>query len=56
MKTIMIPVDEQTHYAIEGHPINVDKIIQGDLRTETRIINGENQTYQHTDGQILYDS
>lgn len=41
---------------IEGHPIGVNKIIQGNLQTKTRIINGETQIYQMNNGQLLWDS
>ena len=41
---------------IEGHPLNVRKIIQGDLREKTWEVNGETYTSARTDGTLLYDS
>ena len=49
---------DQTRDLIEGHPINVRKIIQGDLRTRTILVNGTEQEISvgAGDGVLLYDS
>ena len=40
---------------IEGHPLGVSKIIQGDLREITFEVEGATHTVQKTDGTLLYD-
>jgi len=40
---------------VEGHPIGISKIIKGDLREKTWIVNGETYINKNTDGTILYD-
>lgn len=40
---------------IEGHPIGIDKIILGDLREKSWVVNGENHINKNNDGSILYD-
>lgn len=40
---------------IEGHPLGVKKIIKGDLRKKTWIVDGVVHTHQETDGILLYD-
>lgn len=54
--TLMMPRGEGTRDLIEGHPIGVSKIIQGDLREKTWVVNGQTYTSQNTDGTLLYDS
>lgn len=40
---------------IEGHPIGVSKIIKGDLRERTWVVNGETFENKNTDGTVLFD-
>lgn len=40
---------------IEGHPVGISKIIQGDLREKTWIVDDEIHVHKNTDGKILYD-
>ena len=54
--TLKMPKGENTRELIEAHPLGVDKIIQGDLRTKTWEVNGQTYTSQKTDGTLLYDS
>ena len=54
--TLMMPRNDGTHNLIEGHPIGIRKIIQGDLRTHTWVAEGITHTAQNTDGTLLYDS
>ena len=54
-KVLNIPVDVETKQLIEGHPIGVSKIIQGDLRERVVNIDGVETTLKHTDGRLLYD-
>ena len=42
-------------HLVEGHPIGISKIILGDLRERSQIVNGEIYTHKNTDGTILYD-
>ena len=39
----------------EGHPIGISKIIKGDLREKTWVVNGETHVNKSTDGEVLYD-
>lgn len=41
---------------IEGHPLGIRKIIQGDLREISWEVDGQTYTQSHTDGELLYDS
>ena len=40
---------------IEGHPVGMEKIIVGDVREKTWIVDGETHTYKNTDGAVIYD-
>ena len=40
---------------IEGHPLGVSKIIQGDLRKISWVVDGITHYAQKTDGKLLYD-
>ena len=53
--TLMMPLNG-TKRLIEGHPIGINKIIQGDLRTKTWVAEGVTYTAQNSDGTLLYDS
>ena len=52
--TFKMPTGEGKNL-IEGHPLGVKKIIQGDLRERTWDVNGVTHTHQNTDGILLYD-
>lgn len=52
----MMPESDDLTKLIEGHPIGVSKIIQGDLREKTWEVNGQTYTQKNTDGTLLYDS
>ena len=54
--TLMMPKGTDTRELIEGHPIGIRKIIQGDLRTISWEADGQTYTNQHSDGTLLYDS
>ena len=53
---LTMPVDENSKKLIEGHPLGVRKIIQGDLREVTWDVEGQTHTAQRTDGTLLFDS
>ena len=40
---------------IEGHPLGVSKIIKGDLRERSWVVEGVTYTHQNTDGILMYD-
>lgn len=52
---LKMPSPEDFNVLMEGHPIGIDKIIQGDLRTKTWESDGVTYTSQRTDGKLLYD-
>ena len=54
--TLMMPRNDGTHDLIEGHPIGIRKIIQGDLREKTWVAEGQTYTAQNSEGTLLYDS
>lgn len=56
--TLSMVKGDNTRDLIEGHPIGIRKIIQGDLRTRTVIVNGETKEISvgSGDGILLYDS
>ena len=54
--TLKMPANDGTKRLIEGHPIGIRKIIQGDLREKTWVVEGQTHTAQRTDGTLLYDS
>ena len=39
----------------EGHPIGISKIVLGDLREKTYIVDDQIHTNKHTDGTVLYN-
>ena len=51
-----MPAGDDTKRLIEGHPLGVRKIIQGDLREITWEANGQTYSSNRTDGTVLYDS
>jgi len=55
-KKLAMPKSVETRELIEGHPIGVRKIIQGDLRERTWSSGGELYTHKNSDGVLLYDS
>ena len=57
MGTILtMPRGEGTRELIEGHPIGINKIIQGDLRERTWEADGMTYSSINSDGTLLYDS
>lgn len=54
-KVLNVPLDVETKQLIEGHPIGVSKIIQGDLRERVVNIEGAETVIKSTDGKLLYD-
>ena len=56
--TLSMVKGDNTRELIEGHPIGIRKIIQGDLRTKTISVNGEDLQIPvgAHDGILLYDS
>lgn len=54
-KVLNVPVDVETKRLMEGHPLGVNKIIQGDLREVSWVVDGVTHTSQRTDGKLLYD-
>lgn len=54
--TLKMPKGIGTRELIEGHPIGIDKIIQGDLREKTWNVGGQTYTTKESDGILLYDS
>lgn len=53
---LAMPISDGTKRLIEGHPIGVSKIIQGDLRERTWESEGQTYTSKQEDGMLLYDS
>lgn len=51
-----MPRGEGTRELIEGHPIGIRKIIEGDLREKTWTADGQTYTNINSDGVLLYDS
>lgn len=54
--TITMPKNDGTRDLIEGHPIGIRKIIQGDLREKKWVVDGKEYSSAHTEGTLLYDS
>ena len=54
--TLTMPKGDGTRDLIEGHPLCVSKIIEGDLREKTWVSDGQTYTTKNSDGTLLYDS
>lgn len=54
--TLMMPKGIDTRELIEGHPLGIRKIIQGDLREKTWVADGQTYTVKQEEGILLYDS
>lgn len=52
MGMLKMPLNGQL---VEGHPIGLEKIIQGDRRVKTWESDGQTYINENNDGTILYD-